>query len=145
MELPKRRILMNAFLKAQYYCCPIIWMFHSRCLNNKINRLHGRCLRMTYNDKISNFEELLNEDNSVSVHHNNIHALAIEMYKIANDMSPDIMNAVFKLRNTPPYNLRHTLHFSTDPIHSVYNRTESASYLRSKIWEQMPAEIKNKD
>ena len=63
---------------------------------------------MIYNDKISNFEELLNKDNSVSIHHSNIHALAIEMYKVANDISPDIMNEVFKLRNTPHYKLRHT-------------------------------------
>ena len=100
---------------------------------------------MIYNDKISNFEELLNKDNSVSIHHSNIHVLAIEMQKVANDMSPDIMNEVSKLRNSLHYNLRHTLHFSTDPIHSVYNRTESTSYLGPKIWEQIPAEIKNKD
>ena len=37
------------------------------------------------------------------------------------------------------------MHFSTDPIHSVYNGTESASYLGPKTWEQMPAESKNKD
>ena len=66
------------------------------------------------------------------------------MYKVVNDISPNIMNEVFKLRNTPYYNLRHTSHFSTDPIHSFYNGTESASYLRPKIWEQIPAEIKNK-
>ena len=56
---------------------------------------------MIYNGKISNFEELLNKVNSVSIHHNNIHALAIEMYKVADDMSPDLMNEVFKLRNSP--------------------------------------------
>ena len=95
---------------------------------------------MIFNDKISNFEELLNKDNTVSIHHNNIHVLAI-----GNNMSPDTMNEVFKLRNTPHFNLRHTSHFSTDPIHSVYNGTESASYLGPKIWEQIPAEIKNKD
>ena len=67
------------------------------------------------------------------------------MYKVAIDMSPDIMNEVFKLRNIPHYNLRLTSHCSTDPIHSVYNGTESASYLTPKIWEQIPAEIKNKD
>ena len=44
MELPKRHILMNAFFKAQFNYCPIISMFHSLCLNNKIKRLHGRCL-----------------------------------------------------------------------------------------------------
>ena len=88
---------------------------------------------------------ILNKDNSVSIHHSNIHALAIEMYKVANDMSPEIMNEVFELRNTPHYNLRHTSLFSTEPIHSVFNPTESASYLGPKIWEQIPAEIKNKD
>ena len=34
--------------------------------------------------------------------------------------------------------------FPSDPVHSVYNGTESASHLISKIWEQIPAEIKNK-
>ena len=145
MELPKRHILMNAFCKAQFNYCPITWMFHSRFLNNKINRVHERCLRMIYNDKISSFEELLKKDNSVSIHHNNIHRLAIEMYKVANDMSSDIMNNVFKLKNTPHCNLRHTSNFSANPIHSVCNGTKSASYLGTKIWEQLPAEIKNKD
>ena len=78
MELPKRRILMNVFFKSQFNYCPAIRMFHSRTLNNKINRLHERCLRIIYNDKLSNFEELLHKDNFVSIHHNNIHALAIE-------------------------------------------------------------------
>ena len=29
MELPKRRILMNASFKAKCNYCPVIWMFHS--------------------------------------------------------------------------------------------------------------------
>ena len=35
MELTKRRILMNAIYKALFTYDPIIWMIHSRCLNNK--------------------------------------------------------------------------------------------------------------
>ena len=143
MELPKRRILMNAFFKAQFNYCPAAWMFHNRSLNNKMNRLHERCLRIIYNDKHSNFEELLVKDNSVSIHHNNIHTLAIEMYKVANGMSPEIMNEIFNLRENTHYNLRHTSQFLVDPIHSVFNGSESASYLGSKIWEQTPFGIKN--
>ena len=60
-------------------------------------------------------------------------------------MSPEIMSEVFKLRDTPCYNLWHTSQFSTVPIHSVYNETELASYFRPKIWEQITAEIKNKE
>ena len=40
MELPKKHILMSAFFKAQFNYCPIVWMFHSHCLNNEIQRLH---------------------------------------------------------------------------------------------------------
>ena len=95
---------MNAFFKCQSNYCPVIWMFHSRTLNNKINRLHERCLRVIYNDKLSNFEELLQKDHSVSIHHNNAHVLAIEMYKAVNGISPEIMNEVFKKRTIPIIN-----------------------------------------
>ena len=109
MELPKRRILMNAFFKAQFNYCPAIWMFHSRSSNNQINRLSERCLRIIYTDKRSTFEELLPKDNSVSVHHNNIHAIAIEMYEVVTGISPEIMNKimkVFKLRKKTHYHVR---------------------------------------
>ena len=107
MELPKRRLLLNAFFKAQFNCCPVVCMFHSRSLNNKINRLHERCLRIIYNNKHSNFDVLLEKDNSVSIHHNNIHSYAIKMYKVANGMSPEIMKDVFQIRNISHYNLRY--------------------------------------
>ena len=143
MELPKGRILMNASFKTQFNYCPAIWMFHSRTLNKKNNRLNERCFRIIYDDKLSNFEELLHKDNSVSIHHNNIHALSIGMYKVVN-MSPEIMNEVFKQRSNSHYNLRHTSQFFVNPIHSVYNGTESVSYLGQKIWKQIPSEIRNK-
>ena len=57
-------------------------MFHSCTLNNKINRLHEHCLRITYNNKLSNIEELLHKDNSVSIHHNDIHALLLKCTKL---------------------------------------------------------------
>ena len=55
MDLSKRRILLNAFFISQFSYCPLVWMFHSRGKNNKINRIHERCLRIIYNDKKSTF------------------------------------------------------------------------------------------
>ena len=40
MDLNKRRNLMKAFITSQFSYCPLKWMFHSRNLNNKINRIH---------------------------------------------------------------------------------------------------------
>ena len=143
MELPKGRILMNAFFKAQFNYSPAIWMFHSHNLNSKIIRLHERCLRIIYNNRLSNFEGPLHKDNFVSIHHNNIHALTIEMYKFVNGMSPETANEVFKQRSNSHYNLKHTSHFFVNPKHSVYNGTEAASYLEPKIWMQIASEIQN--
>ena len=84
MNITKRKILMNAFFNAQFSYCPLTWMFHSRKLNNKINKLHQRCLRIVHNNNISTHEELLETDNSVSVHFQNVKALAIELYKVVN-------------------------------------------------------------
>ena len=66
MDLNKRRHLMKAFITSQFSYCPLIWMFHSRNLNNKINRIHGRALRLVYQNNLS-FSELLDLDNSVTV------------------------------------------------------------------------------
>ena len=45
-------------------------------------------LRNPCNDSKSTSEELLNKDNSVSIHHRNFQVLAIQMFKIKNTMAP---------------------------------------------------------
>ena len=142
MKLGKRRMLMNAFFISRFNYCPVIWMCHSRALNNKINRLHPRCLRMIYNDKTSTFKELLGKDNSVSIHNRNLQALAIDMCKAANGMSPEIMNEILQLREKSHYNLRYISEFIIPPIHSVYHGSEPVSYLGPKIWELVPPVIR---
>ena len=54
----------------------------AQSLNHKINRLHERCLRVIYNDGHSSYDELLNLDNSVSIHHRNLQILATEMFRV---------------------------------------------------------------
>ena len=83
MDTNKKRTIMKAFLESQFSYCPLIWMLHSRGLNNKINCIRERALRITYNDKSSTFQELLDKDKSVSIHHRNIRVLATEIYKVS--------------------------------------------------------------
>ena len=75
MSLDKRRIIMKAFINSQFGYCPLIWMNHSRTLNNRINRIHERSLRVVYNDKKSTFEELLEKDKSITTHIRNLQIL----------------------------------------------------------------------
>ena len=79
MNITETKILMNSIFNAQFSYCPLTWMFPSRKRDNKIDKLHQRCLRIVYNNNTSTYEDLLETDNSVSVHFQNVQALAIEL------------------------------------------------------------------
>ena len=43
----KLRVIMKAFIMSQFTYCLLVWKCHSRTLNNKINKLHKRALRLS--------------------------------------------------------------------------------------------------
>ena len=95
MNVSKKRIILKSFIELQFGYCPLIWMLHSGGVNNKINLIHERALRITYNDKSSSYSELLTKDIPATIHHRNIRALAIEIYEVIQVISPPILNEVF--------------------------------------------------
>ena len=104
----KLRLIMNAFFSSQFGYCPLVWMFHNRRYNNKINCLHEQMLGIVYKDYKSSFAELLSEDKSLTVHHRNVQKQAIEMYKVKNELCPKVMLDLFE-EVTHSYNLRNSL------------------------------------
>ena len=142
LNTDKLKLIMKAFIESQFGYCPLIWMFHSRTLNNRINRLHERALRLAYKDREASFEQLLNLDKSFTIHHRNLQKLATEMYKVKNNLSPSFMKSVFP-DSVNPYNLRSKPSFHTSNIRTVYNGTETISFRGPKTWSLVPNAIKN--
>ena len=138
----QRRLIMKAFITSQFGYCPLVWMFHTRRINNRINRLHERSLRLTYNDQISTFQELLNKDKSVSIHQRNLQVFATLLYKIINNIAPEIVCEILYLDNPSRYNLRLNSEFQTFNPRTVRYGTESLTFLASKIWQLIPSDIK---
>ena len=87
LSFNKRKTLFKAFVESQFKYCPIVWMFHSRRTNNKINRLHERALRIVHDDDVSTFDQLLAMEKSFCIHHQNIQRLLTEIYKALHDIS----------------------------------------------------------
>ena len=137
----KLRILMKAFIESQFNNCPLIWMFHNRTLNNRINRIHERALRVAYKDQKSSFEQLLHKDNSFTIHERNLQRLATEMYKTKNGLAPTFMKNVFtESRNL--LNLRNNKEFEASNVKSVFKGTETVSFRGPQIWSLVPESIK---
>ena len=76
---------------------------------------------------MSTFQELLNKDNSVSIHRRNLQVLATEIFKIHRGFSPEILRKTF-VAKTSSYNLRKKDTFEKRKVHSFYHGTESLSY-----------------
>ena len=46
----QRKTLLNSFIKSQFSYCPLIWMFTSKGLSKKINRIHEKSLGLVLNN-----------------------------------------------------------------------------------------------
>ena len=156
----KRIIMLKTFFESQFSYCPLLWMFCSRKLNHKINRLHERALRIAYDDYTSSFEDLLTRDGTVTVHHRNLRVLAIEMYKISHDQSPQFMKNLVEQIDTKyytrsSYNVEedgdgNTLctkksNYRQQKTNTTSFGQQSFRWLGPKIWAQIPDQLKTID
>ena len=115
--------------------CPLTWMFHGRRANSKINHIHERALRIVYKNNILPFEEFLEFDKSLKIHHRNIQTLAIELFKIKNNLSVAIINDIFQPRAVR-YNLRSQIDLTRPNINSEHFGISSLRYM-------VPNDMKN--
>ena len=137
----QRKIILNSFIISQFSYCPLIWMFHSRKLNNRVNRIHERALRLVDKDNESNFQELLQKDNSITIHQRNLQKLVIEMFKVSIGEAPEIMKTVFEIADNH-YDLRNDTNFKSRNIRTVKYGRETSSFIGPQIWRTLPKEYK---
>ena len=104
-------------------------MCHSRGLSNRINNLLERALRIVYQDKKSDFETLLKNDKSVTIHVRNLHYLVTEIYKVKNNISPKIMRYIFHFQENVNSKLRSGIHLTSRNMRTTLFGKETVSNL----------------
>ena len=86
-----------------------------------MNRMQEPVLRIIYKDCVSTFEQLFDKDSSVSIHIRNLQVLATEIFKTRNNLSPPIVQNIFRTTE-PTYSLRRdTIFESRRPNDMVLN------------------------
>ena len=56
LKIVEKNIPFKVFIESRFNYCPLVWMFHGRQINGKINKLNERALRIVYNDTVTSFE-----------------------------------------------------------------------------------------
>ena len=135
-------LTMKTFILSQFNYCPLVWMFCDRALDNKINRLHEKALRIASRNKTFDFNTLLLESNAVSTHKRNLQLLMIEVYKTIQNLNPSFMKEIF-VQKDMTYSLRNKLLMRIPKTQTSRHGIESLSFLGSKLWNNLPEELKN--
>ena len=116
-------------------------MFHNRNIDNKINKIQERALRIAYKDNASQFKELLEKDNSVSIHRKNLQLLMIEIYKTKNRLNPLFVIESFE-EKAVPYQLSSTSNLNLPKVRTTYYGTDTVKFMGQRAWRKLPIEIK---
>ena len=127
-------------MMSQFSCCPLIWMFHSRAMEHRINRIHERTLRLIYLSQHQlTFKEILEKTTTVSIHQRNLQTRATEN-KSKNKTSPQVVTFLFQFTNKNN-NVRNVSTFKKKRYFTVHYRSESLLSIAPKVWELVPDSI----
>ena len=107
-----------------------------------MNNIQERALRLVYTDYHSTYDQLLAKDSSYKIHHRNLQRLPIEIYKFKNNLGSEILSDIFEA-NSNICNTRSDKTVSSRRVKSLYNGTETVSFMAQKTWDIVPVKIKN--
>ena len=129
-------------IKSQFNYCPLILMFCLWPSNSLINEVHERGLRLTCRDETKDFQQILKEQNEITIRRRNLQVLMTEVYKIVNSIAPPIMNSLFQFRyNTN--NIRNFQEIYTENRKTVKYGTQAVAYPALFFWANLHTKYKN--
>ena len=136
--------LYHSYVMSYYSYCPLIWMFCGINSNELINRVQRKALRAVYNDYTSDFNQLLDKGNHLTIHQINLRSLLTEVYKCLNNENPSFLSYIFEYKSVR-YNLRISNLLIVPQIRTITYGLNSFSYRGSMTWNNLADNIKNSE
>ena len=102
----------------------------------KMQKNHDKTLRVIYQSDES-YENLLNVDNSVSLHQRHLRILVTEIFKGVSKKNPNFMWSYFSSKNVS-YNLRKGPSLLLPSAKSTMYETNSVHFKGTRIWNNVP-------
>ena len=99
-----RKAIYNSFIVSNFKYCPLVWYFTSRESINKMQKIQERALCFVLKDSTSDYNTLLSKCGVDSFRISSLKAMAVEIYKILYDKSPEYLSLFSK--SSVRYSLR---------------------------------------
>ena len=126
----------NAFLTSQFSYWPLTWIFHSREIDSRINKIHEKAFRRAYKYRVTTFEHVLTKNKPVTTHERNLQLHMTEMLKIISHLNADSVTEVSK------GNLRIGAETVLPAVRTTTHVIETTRIIGTKIWQILPATLR---
>ena len=140
LTLEKSKLLYNAFINNQFNYASIIWMFCRKQDYLEVEKIHYKALKIVYNSNEC-YEELLIQNNEVSIHQKQLRTLSTEIYKSLTDVNPDFMKNYFSFKEIP-FSLRNGSALKIPSARSTYYGINSIHFRACVLWNKLPNPLK---
>ena len=137
----KLQLFKAAILPYLTYC-HIVWHFCRASDIRKLECIQERALRAVYRDKLSNYSKLLDMASLCTLQNRRLQDIAILMYKVKSNLSPNYICNLFQRPNTN-YTLRNN-DYVLPRFNTVTFGKHSLRYMGPKIWAIVPKYIRDK-
>ena len=95
MSQKELEVLPNSFIYFNFNYCPLVWHFSANKFIEKIENIHKRFLRLTFNDYKSDQKTFIDKSSKESMKIRRIKAPVIEIFKTLNELNPNFMKTIF--------------------------------------------------
>ena len=118
--------------------CPLAWHFCSESNSKKLEKTQERALRFVYDDFKSTYEELLNKAIIPFLHIKRIRTMAVETFRILNDMSPPLLSDLVRIRDCSAHNFRYQNLLQVPQVRTTKNGKKSFRFAAAILWNSFP-------
>ena len=132
-----RLTIFHSFILSNLSFCPLTWHFCGKSNTDKIEKIQERALRFVYDDYCSSYDQLLSKANLPSLYIRRIRSMALETFKIINNMAPPVLNDLVFKRDSC-YHFRYTNLLEIPQVKSSKYGSSSFRHAAPVLWNSFP-------
>ena len=138
----ERKALINSFVLSNFNYCPVVWILTNMKSVHKIEAIQKRALHFMLNDYDSSYEDFLKKSGNPSLNPRRTKSLCIEIYKTINNLNPEFMKNLFKVRKTNrTQKEQYKLNLEIPKSNQVSFGTKSLRIQGPSVWNALPFHI----
>jgi hypothetical protein len=116
--------------------CPLVWHFCGARSNDKIEKIHKRCLRIINRDYNSSYEDLLAKTEAQTILVSRLCAILINVFKCIQQRNPKCLNELYDIKACP-YKFRRSIVLEQPVVNTTKFGLRSLKYIGSKMWNDL--------